>query len=259
MLIQNLRIFFFSTLFLLAATVSQHARAQDTAEELPDNWDGAPIVSLHARTIFPLYVGVGLQLHASPQLKLGLDFGTTPEPYAEAIGSVASSLLNKDDYKSTIKTAFEDSALYRVYLRYAFTEEPTGWGVELGLSQISADGEENVSEVAKAANLERDFRTVESLISAAGYRPYVKMKTKILAFDILATYSHELKNNFLLTFGGGLAKVLAAEVDLSTEVSQFDSSKLGIALLNLGETELADGIEKYGLTPILSVELAYQF
>lgn len=248
-----------TALFLSSLFPSSPALAQDP-DELPDeNWDGSPIISLHARTIFPLYAGAGVQLHASPQLRLGLDFGTTPDPYSEAIGSVASGLMGKDEFKSTIKAAFEDSSLYRVYLRYNFSEENTGWGVEFGLAQIAAEGEQKVADVAKAANLEQDFRSVESIIAAAGYRPYVNMKTKMLTLDILATYHYELKPNLQMNFGGGFAKVIGAEVDLSTDVDQFDSSRLGIALLNLGETELSDGIEDYGLSPLLSIEIAYQF
>ena len=47
-----------------------------------DEWDGAPLVSLHARTIFPVYMGAGVELHASQSFSLGLDFGATPKPSA---------------------------------------------------------------------------------------------------------------------------------------------------------------------------------
>ncbi len=248
------------SLIVIASMLLTHPGFAQDPDELPDeNWDGAPILTFNARTLFPLYIGGGPQLHASPQLRIGLDFGTTPGAYSEAIGSAASNVMQRDEYKSTIKAAFHDSSLYRVYLRYALNDEVQGFGMEFGLAQISAKGEEKMADVAKAANLESDFRSVEALIQAAGYRPYVTLKTKLLTFDMMGTYTWDLQRNLTFTAGAGLTKVLGAEVDLSTEVDQFDSSKLGMALLNLGETELADGIEKYGLSPVLLLEAAYSF
>jgi hypothetical protein len=257
--VHRISLFFMALATIGLGLVSQVSFAQDPDELLDDSWDGAPLLSLAPRTIFPLYAGLGVQLHASPQLKLGLDFGTTPKPYAQAIASTASSLAHEDKYEPAIAAAFDDNALYRVYLRYALTEESSGFGIELGFAQISSESEERVSKLAKAAGLERDYATVETLIAATGRRPYVHMKTKLLSLDLMATYDYEIKHNLRLTTGGGLGKIIGAEVDLSTDVAQFDSSKTGIALLGLGESELADVIEKYGISPLLSIEIAYQF
>ncbi len=254
--ISSFPIFIAAACFTLSA---QTSFAQDPDDLPEDNWDGAPILSIAPRTIFPLYMGGGVQLHASPQLKLGLDFGTTPDLYADANGSMASFFSGKGDYKPIVAAAFENSSLYRVYLRYAFTEEPNGWGIELGFSQISSKNDQSVIDIAKATGLENDYVTVESTLAAAGLRPYIQMETKFLNLDVLATYDYEIKHNLRLTIGGGLSKIIGAEVDLSTKADQFDSSRTGMALLSLAETELSDGLEKFGMTPALSLEIAYQF
>lgn len=233
--------------------------AQDP-EPLPDeNWDGAPLVSVEARTIFPLYIGAGLQLHASPQLRIGLDFGKTPGTYAEAMGSAGSRLMGKSDYKPTIVAAFQDNSLYRSYIRYSFSEEVSGWAMEFGLTQIHSKGEEKVSDVARVASNGQNYKAIANTISALGYRPYVNMRTKMLLADIMAVYQWEFPHNLQFTVGAGLAKITGAEVDLSTDVPQFDSSKRGIALLSMAESDLASGIERYGLSPVLSFDVAYAF
>lgn len=247
-------------LFLLAQVlVAPKLMAQDPEPLADENWDGAPLLSLEARTIFPLYIGAGLQLHASPQLRIGLDFGKTPGAYAEAIGSTASTVMGNSDYKPTIVAAFSDNSLYRTYVRYTFSEEMSGWAVEFGLTQISSKGEEKVSDVARVASNGQDYRQIVNTISALGYRPYVNMRTKMLLADIMGVFQWEFPHNLHVSVGAGLAKITGAEVDLSTDVPQFDSSKLGIALLSLAESDLASGIERYGLSPILSFDVAYAF
>lgn len=246
-------------LSLASLLAAPQLMAQDP-DPLPDeNWDGAPLISLEARTVFPLYIGAGVQLHASPQLRIGLDFGQTPGAYAEAIGSVASRLKGNENYKPTIIAAFSDNSLYRIYLRYNFTDEPTGFGIEVGLTQISSKGEEKISDVARVASNGQDYQGILSTVTALGYRPYVDMKTKMLLADIMGVYQWEFSPNFHASFGAGIAKVTGAEVDLSTEVSEFDSSKLGIALLSMAESDLASGIERYGLSPLISLDIGYSF
>jgi hypothetical protein len=250
----------FPTAILLSSLIIAPSLMAQDPDPLPEeNWDGAPLVSLEARTIFPLYVGAGIQLHASPQLRIGLDFGQTPGAYAEAIGSLGSRLKGNDNYKPTLVAAFANNSLYRIYLRYNFTDEPTGFGIEVGLTQISSKGEEKISDVARVAANGQNYQGILNSVSALGYRPYVDMKTKMLLADIMGVYQWELAPSLHASAGAGLAKVTGAEVDLSTEVSEFDSSKLGIALLSMAESDLASGIERYGLSPLISLDIAYSF
>jgi len=219
----------------------------------------APILSIHARTVFPLYLGVGAQVHATPQFHIGVDFGQTPGAYAEAVGSTASRILGHSEYKPTIVAAFSDNSLYRMYLHYAFSESNTGWAVEVGLTQISSSGEQKVSDVTRVATNGRDYQDIETTIVALGYRPYVNVETKLVLADIMGMYQWQLPYNLRASVGAGLAKVTGAEVRLSTDVQQFDDSKLGMALLGLAENDLSSGLETYGLTPLLSLDVSYQF
>ncbi len=225
-----------------------------------DEWDGAPLVSVHARTIFPLYMGAGVELHASQNFSLGLDLGMTPKAYADAVGNLASRVVGKEDYKDTIATAFHDTTLYRINLHYNFRDDNKGWGIEAGLSQMSAKGDEKIADLAKVVNTGgQDFTNAAATAEALGYRPYVTMKTKMVAVDLMGTYRWELRNKFSATLGAGLIKVTNAQVEMSTGVPQFDSSKYGSLLLSMAESDVGSSIEKYGLAPILSFELAYVF
>ncbi len=251
----------FSKLFIvLSLSLTPRLMAQDPEDPPGDPETGRTTVSVGARTVFPLYLGAGLQLHATPQLRLGLDIGKTPAAYAEAIGSAATHMKGQSQYKPTLVAAFSNNSLYRVYLRYSFSPLASrGWAIEFGLSQISSRGEEKVSDIGRVSVTGRDYKAIESSISALGYRPYVTMKTRMVWADFMGMYQWDLPHSLHAAIGAGLARVTGAEVDLSTEIPRFDSSATGMALLDLAESDLSSGIERYGLSPVLSLDIAYVF
>ncbi len=244
-------------LLLSLGTFTPQLLAQDPEEVSEELWDTQ--LSIQGRTIFPLYWGAGLYLQASPKLRLGIDLGKTPSDYATVLGSMTTHLQGGSEYKPTIVAAFADSSLYRANIRYAFLEQNKGWSLEFGLSQMSTKGEQKIRDVARIASIGQDYQGVEAAVIAAGYRPYVTMKTKILLADIMTFYQWEFPNHIQTSVGAGFAKVMAAEVDLSTKAPGLDSTNFGIVMLGLGESDLAAAIQKYGVSPILSLDIAYLF
>lgn len=209
-------------------------------------------------TIFPTMIGAGVSVTRSQHYGFSLLAGTTPKPYHEAIASVASDIANNGSYEGVINSAFENNFLARAALQYNFTSPKKGWNIQLGASMLKSKGDATIDEVL-AVSTGNDYTNLKNLLIAAGRDPSVDLDSTLVIAELSTGYTWPVSKKMALSANFGVAKVLSADMEISTGLPNFEKSAQGKKLLSSTESDLETVVEDYGLTPTLGLTLAYLF
>lgn len=209
-------------------------------------------------TIFPTMIGAGFSVTRSQHYGFSLLAGTTPKPYHEAIASVAADIADNGSYEGVINSAFENNFLARAAFQYNFTSPRKGWNIQLGASMLKSKGDATIDEVL-AVSTGNDYTNLKNLLIAAGKDPSVDLDSSLVIAELSTGYTWPVSKKMSLSANFGVAKVMSADMEISTGLPNFEKSAQGKKLLSSTESDLETVVEDYGLTPTLGLTLAYLF
>lgn len=228
---------FFISLF------SSHGMAQDLQ------------FSPKVETIFPFYLGASAELHINSQLEFGLGLGFAPSPYVSATGAIAADLGNNSAYADIIEDSLQNNFIIRATGKIRFYES---WFVGLALSRLTVEGTSNINTVGAVAT-GLDFSALSNLLQAAGRSTDLNLSGQAYALDLTIGRNFILNEALVLQAYTGAIKIISAEVNIASQLPNFDNSQAGSALISNSEAEVEDILLEYGLSPVLGLSLFFYF
>ncbi|MFS4460757.1 hypothetical protein [Bdellovibrio sp. HCB2-146] len=259
--------FFLAVLLIAGAVIFQNTKAhaeevaksseQPSLTEAPEPpqerwWNLAPIVS----TDIPVFIGGGFSVKGEP-MEFQFQYGLTPEPYADLIGTAAAEIAGNEAYKGVVKAAFENNNMLRADLLYRFTGN-TGWKIAMAYLGLQSQGKAEIDDILFAAT-GRDYTNLKNLLIAAGRESTVDMNSTLGIIEAYISYGYMWGRNWNFDISFGVAKVVAADVKLKTGLPNFEASQAGSTLMRNTEGDLEDIIYEYGTSPKLGLTLQYLF
>jgi hypothetical protein len=211
-----------------------------------------------AVTLFPTVAGIGAGASYREHFQVGVLYGVTPSAYSDAIAGIAADLSGKPSYKDVIQAAFQNNSLWRFSFQYNFISTVKGWRVGVAASTLSSSGNAGIDQVLAAAT-GGDYTALKTFLIASGRSTTVDMNSSLWMGEVRGGYAWELIDRLSLTAWFGIIKVLSNDVQLKTGLAAFEASAAGSALLRSTESELESIINRYGISPILGLSVAYMF
>lgn len=210
------------------------------------------------QTQIPLFTGVGASMEFDQQFVFGGAIGLAPSPFISLVGEAAAQAGENSSYKTLIEDAFTNNWAFRVYGEAGFTKSPQRWFVGAAFSYIETSGTSDIDSVLSAAT-GKNYTTLLTLLRANGKSTNMSLSGFVMILDISIGRYIPIHENFYLKASAGVAKVVNAESELSTELTNFDNSNPGRQLLTESEGEIEDIVINYGWSPTLGVSLHYSF
>ena len=247
-------IFNFSEAHAETAKAPEQTPVPAETQEIPLErwWNLAPIVS----TDIPVFIGGGFSVKGEP-IEFQFQYGLTPEPYADLIGTAAAEIAGNEAYKGVVKAAFENNHMLRADLLYRFTGN-TGWKIAMAYLGLQSQGNAEIDDVLYAAT-GRDYTNLKNLLTAAGRDSKVDMNSTLGIIEAYVSYGYMWGRNWNFDVSFGVAKVVAADVKLKTGLPNFEASQAGSTLMRNTEGDLEEIIYDYGTSPKLGLTLQYLF
>ncbi len=225
-----------------------------TSHQDPLEWSFKPFVETQA----PFYAGLGGAVVWRNQLDLRLGVGTMPQPYAAIIGETAAYYGENPAYSEAIQDSFENNWALRGQVEYGFSQHPSRWFLAFGATRIQTQGRSDIPTVVQAVTGE-DFSNLINLLRLAGRSTDVNIEGHVVLVDLSLGRYFAFDEQWALKINVGVAKVVDAETEMSTELPAFDSSPGGQNLINATESDLEQVLLDYGVSPTLGLSLNYQF
>ncbi len=217
-------------------------------------WTFKPFLETQA----PFYAGLGGAVVWRNQLDLRLGIGTVPQPYSAIIGETAAYYGDNPAYSEAIQDAFENNWALRGQVEYGFSQHPSRWFLAFGATRIQTEGRSDIPTVVQAVTGE-DFSNLINLLRLAGRSTDVNIDGHVVILDLSLGRYIPLNDQWAFKINVGVAKVVDAETEMSTELPAFDSSPGGQNLINATESDLEQILLDYGVSPTLGLSLNYQF
>ncbi len=209
-------------------------------------------------TVFPTFIGAGAGVAFREHYELNVLYGVTPQLYHETIAKVAADIAGEPSYEGIVNTAFNNNSVLRSAFQYNFGSVNKGWTSGFAFSLFHADGVAQLKDVAESSN-SSGLAALLALLIGAGKDPTVELKSELFIAELNFGYRWPLTKKLSLGANLGVAKVVSAEMQLSTELPNYDSSAQGKKTLRETESDLETVVEKYGITPTLGLGLCYIF
>lgn len=197
----------------------------------------------------PLWLGAEAGVVFYDRLKIYGGVGFTPDSYSETIGSVAASLGDNDAYADAIEAAFQDNRSFRFGAEYLFSGL-TGWRFGAAFQSLSSSGTSDMITILEAST-GNDYGNLES-------DENMSLDATLLIGELYAGYSWRLSSGIVLGAAFGVARLLSASTDLSTDLP-FGDTAIGQNLLLQAETDLEEVLLDYGVTPTLALSAGWSF
>jgi hypothetical protein len=220
--------------------------------------DSGASFSPYVETTFPVSVSVGGNVIFNDAFSFGLGFGVLPSTYSAAIGAFTAEYGNKNAYKDLVEAAFHDNSLIRVHGSYFFKNAKSGWSVGMAYDHINTSGTADVDTVLEATT-GNDFTNLKNLLIAAGRSTDVDLSGRMHILELWLARTSEVSKNLSLVCSFGLAKIIAADTEISTGLKNFESSASGATLLSDTEKDLDKILVNYGVSPTLGLSVNYIF
>ncbi|WP_291516689.1 hypothetical protein [Bdellovibrio sp. ArHS] len=205
-------------------------------------------------TVFPTFVGGGLNLKVYEYLEFSVSYGIVPVLYYNTIADVVST---DDAQRRVINAAFKNNRVLRAALQYN-VQGDVGWHVGMTAAQLNAEGSASIDEVLFAATGD-DYTLLKDLLVSLGRDPAVNMKSELMILGAHFGYTWLMQDHLYLKASLGAAKVMGTKISISTGVPEFDSLYPGHAVISAAEGDLEDTVNESGLSPTLGLTLTYQF
>lgn len=209
-------------------------------------------------TVFPTFIGGGAALSLFGHYELNLMYGVTPELYHEAISKVAADVAGEPSYEGIVNTAFDNNSVVRSGFLYNFRSALSGWNAGFAFSLLKADGIAQLEDVAESSN-SSGLAALLALLLGANKDPSIQLKSELFVAELNLGYKWQLAQSLSLGTNLGVAKVMSAEMELSTELPNYDNSAQGKKTLRETEADLEEVVVDYGITPTLAFTIAYYF
>jgi hypothetical protein len=247
---------FAGSLFILLAGPSQIESALAADEAAVSSGAAEVVLAPKVGTVFPIYLGGGIELTLQSHFQLDLEFGLTPKAYSSAIGSAAVSFGGNSSYKDVVEAAYQNNSLVRFGARYGFQKPMTGWKVGVLGTRLTSSGRAAIDQVLAAAT-GNSYTNLKTLLLAAGRSTDVDMSATLIIGEIEGSYGWELGHGFYGNASVGIAKVLDSTVALKTGLSNFEATAAGNNLMRTSESDLRSILIEYGISPTLGFTVSY--
>ncbi|WP_373999590.1 hypothetical protein [Bdellovibrio bacteriovorus] len=205
-------------------------------------------------TVFPTFVGAGLNLKVYEYLEFSVAYGNVPVLYYNTIADIISS---DDAQRRVINAAFKNNRVLRAALQYNIQGD-VGWHIGMTAAQLNAEGSADIDEVLHAATGD-DYTLLKDLLIALGRDPSVNMDSELMILGLHAGYTWLLGDHLYVKASMGAVKVMGSKISISTGVPEFDSIYPGHAVISAAEGDLEDNVNESGLSPTLGLTLTWQF
>ncbi len=216
-------------------------------------------VGLTAQTVFPTFLGGGLEVSYKTKFALGVQAGLVPRAYSNAIAEAAAAFSGETSYRDVVKAAFEKNSLFRLYTEYRFGSQPRrGFRLGAAYSLLDSSGSAPI-DTALEASTGRDFTLLKQLLGLQGRDANVHMDANLGLGELYLGYGWRTWRNLFLGLDLGVAKVFTSKIHLKTDAPAYDNSANGRTQLRASESDLESILKKYGITPTVSLRAGYFF
>ena len=210
---------------------------------------------------FPSMVGAEVGFNLAEQWQISIGAGIVPEVFYNFIAEVASQYAGNSAYKNVVNAAFQNNYLIQAKAAYHFKNDSARhsvWSMGFGVSALQSSGTAGIDEVLSAAN-GGDYTNLKNLLIVIGRSPNVDMNSSLILAEINASYLlHKLEfGNIELT--AGLAKVVNADVQLKSGLTNFESTQVGNSLMRQSESDIEAIVTNNGIIPSVGVQFTYAF
>ncbi|WP_413570519.1 hypothetical protein ACLWBD_08075 [Bdellovibrio sp. HCB117] len=228
---------------LLLLFGARHAKAQSDIHLSPE-----------FVTVFPTFLGAGLNLKVYEYLEFSVAYGNVPVTYYNTIADIIS---NDDTQRRVINAAFKNNRVLRAALQYNIQGD-VGWHIGMTAAQLNAEGSAGIDEVLYAATGD-DYTLLKDLLIALGRDPSVNMDSELMILGLHVGYTWLLGDHLYVKASLGAVKVMGSKISISTGIPEFDSIYPGHAVISAAEGDLEDNVNESGLSPTAGLTLTWQF
>jgi hypothetical protein len=189
---------------------------------------------------------------------VALGLGFIPQPYYSFIGQMADQYGGNTAYKDVIEAAFQNNNLIRLNSEYVLSGSFRSFRIGLSASYVQSAGTAGIDKVLAASN-GKDYTNLKNLLVALGRSPNVDIKSSLITSEIYLDYDLGTYSGFQFLGSLGFVKIISADVNLKSGLSNFEASVAGNDLMRSSESETEGIVIQNGMSPTLGLRIIYQF